>query len=186
MKKSPDACEALRPLFTAGLREWGLVLVAGVLLWGIFAILRRLIPAFEARDATYYPVLTCFVAPAFIVAGVRASGRLGAATLVGLISTGLFLGVTRLPPPMLVFPALGLDLWYAHRRTTRGPGGGVMAGFLFAWVFYSAEAASMFWFLRVGWPRTEILGGLVFTLLAGIVSGAIGYFLGTPLLRLRR
>lgn len=181
MKKAPDGGEALRPLFAAGVREWGLLVVGGVLLWGAFALLGRLVPAFAARDATYYPVLTCFVAPAFIVAGIRASGRWGAATLVGLCFTGLFLGVTGLPPPMVVFPALGVDLWYAYRGTTRGPGGAVMAGFLFAWIFYSAEAAWMLWFLGVGWPRTELLGGLVFTLLAGMVSGAVGYFLSYPL-----
>jgi len=183
VKKSPDPGEALRPLFSAGVREWGLVLVGGVLLWGAFALLNRFIPAFQARDATYYPVLICLVAPAFIVAGVRASIRWGAATLVGLWFTGLFLAGARGAPPLLVIAALGVDVWYAYRGTTRGPGGGVMAGFLFAWVFYSVEAAWMFWFVGVGWPRTAILGGLVFTLLAGMVSGAIGYFLGGLLRR---
>jgi hypothetical protein len=125
--------------------------------------------------------LTGLVAPAFMVAGVRASGRWGAATLVGLSFTGLFLAVARAAPPLLVIPAPGVDVWYAYRGTTRGPGGAVMAGFLFAWVFYSVEAAWMFWFMGVGWPRTEILGGLVFTLLAGMVSGAVGYFLSSPL-----
>ena len=179
MKKSPDAGEALRPPFSAGVREWGLVVVGGVLFWGAFALLDRFIPAFQARDATYYPVLTCLVAPALIVAGVRSSGRWGAATLVG----GLFLAVARAAPPLLVIPALGVDVWYSYRGTTRGPGGAVMAGFLFAWVFYSVEAAWIFWFLGVGWPRAEILGGLVFTLLAGMVSGAVGYFLGGLLKR---
>ena len=177
MKRSADG-EALRSLFTAGLREWGFVFLGGVLLWGAFVLLNRLIPAFTARDATYYPVLICLVAPALIVAGVRASGRWGAATLVGLCFTGLVLGIARAAPPLVVIPALGVDVWYAYRGTARGPGGAVMAGFLFAWVFYSVEAAWMFWFLGVGWPRTEILGGLIVTLLAGMVSGAIGYFLG--------
>lgn len=182
MKKSAAAGEALRPLFTGGLREWGLLLLGGFLLWAAVALLGQFTAAFTARDATYYPVLTCFVAVAFIVAGVRASGRWGAATLVGLCFTGLFLAVARAAPPLLVIPALGVDIWYAHRGTTRGPGGAVMAGFLFAWVFYSVEAAWTFWFMGVGWPRTEILGGLVFTLLAGMVSGPIGYFLSNPLL----
>jgi len=181
VKKVPDGGEALRALFTAGVREWGLVLLGGFLLWAAVALLGRFSAAFTARDATYYPVLACLVAPAFIVAGVRASGRWGAATLVALCFTGLFLAVARAAPPLLVIPALGVDVWYAYRGTTRGPGGAVMAGFLFAWVFYSAEAAWTFWFLGVGWPRTELLGGLVFTLLAGMVSGAIGYFLSFPL-----
>jgi len=185
VKKSPDAGEALWPLFPAGVREWGLVLVGVILLWGAVALLNRFIPAFHARDATYYPVLICLVAPAFIVAGVRASGRWGAATLVGLCFTGLFLAVARAAPPLLVIPALGVDVWYAYRGTTRGPGGGVMAGFLFAWVFYAVEGAWALWFLGVGWPRTEILGGLVFTLLAGMVSGVIGYFVAGVLRLLR-
>jgi hypothetical protein len=178
VKKSPDTGQVLRPLFTAGLREWLLLLLGGFLLWAAVALLGRFTAAFTARDATYYPVLTCLVAPAFIVAGVRASGRRGAATLVALCFTGLVLAVARAAPPLLVIPALGVDVWYAYRGTTRRPGGAVMAGFLFAWVFYSVEAAWMFWFVGVGWPRTEILGGLVFTLLAGMVSGVIGYLLG--------
>jgi hypothetical protein len=76
-----------------------------------------------------------------------------------------------------VIPSLGVDLWYAYRGTTRGAGGAVMAGFLFGWIFYSAEAAWTLWVVGAGWPRTELLGGLVFTLLAGMVSGAIGHFL---------
>lgn len=186
MKKSPDAGEVLRPLFTAGVGAWLLLLLGGCLLWAVVALLGRFTAAFASRDATYYPVLICLVAPAFIVAAARASGRWGAATLVGLSFAGLFLAVARAAPPLLVIPALGADVWYAYRGTTRGSGGAVMAGFLFAWVFYSVEAAWMFWFLGVGWPGTEILGGLVFSLLAGMVSGTIGYFLGAPLLRLRR
>ena len=114
---------------------------------------------------------------------LRSSDRWGAAALVALCFTGLFLAVARAAPPLLVIPALGVDVWYAYRGTTRGPGGAVMAGFLFAWVFYSAEATWTLWFLGVGWPRTELLGGLVFTLLAGMVSGAIGYVLGGLLKR---
>ena len=185
MKRSADAGEALRSLFTAGRREWGLLLLGGFLLWAAVTLLGRFTAAFTARDATYYPVLVCLGAPALIVAGVRASGRWGAATVVGVCFTGLFLGVARAAPPILVIPVLRVDVWYAYRATAAGPGGAVMAGFLFAWVFYSVEAAWLFWFLGVGWPRTEILGGLVFALLAGMVSGAIGYFLGGLLRRTR-
>ncbi len=186
MKKVSDGREALRPLWAAGVREWGLLVIGGVLLWGVFALLSRFIPAFEARDGTYYPVLTCLVAPAFLVVAVRTSGRWGAAMVVAVCFTGFFFGVARVAPPLLVAAALGVDVWYAYRGNTRGPGGAVMAGFLFAWVFYSVEAAWTVWFVGIGWQRSEILGGLLFTLLAGMVSGAIGYFLGTPLLRLRR
>ena len=139
-----------------------------------------------ARDATYYPVLTSLLAPAFIVATVRGSGRWGGAAVAGLTFTGLFLGVGRVAPPLLVVPALGVDCWYAYRGHTRGPGGAVMAGFLFAWVFYAVEAAWTRWLAGSGWSREELLGGLLFTLLAGMVSGAVGYLLSTPLLRLRR
>ena len=82
MKKPPDAGEALRPLFTAGVREWGLVLLGGSLLWSVVALLGRFTAAFASRDATYYPVVICLVASAFMVAGARASGRWGAATLL--------------------------------------------------------------------------------------------------------
>ena len=186
MKKVPDGREALRPLLAAGVREWGLLVVGGVLLWGAFSVLTRLIPAFEARDATYYPFVACLLAPAFVVAGVRASGRWGAAAFVAVCFTALFLGVARAAPPLLVVAALGVDVWYAYRGNTRGAGGAVMAGFLFAWVFYSVEAAWTVWFVGIGWQRSEILGGLLFTLLAGMVSGAIGYFLSTPLRHLLR
>ncbi len=186
MKGSRDAPEAIRPLFTAGVREWALLLLGGVLLWAALAAVGRLTVKLALRDATYYPVLMCLLAPAFLVAGSRASGRWGAAALVGLSFTGLFLAVGRTGSPLLLIPALGVDVWYAYRGTTRGPGGALMAGFLFAWVFYSAEAARALWLLGAGWPRKEILGGLLFTLLAGMVSGAIGYFLSYPLLRLGR
>lgn len=130
---------------------------------------------------TAYPVFVSLVAPAFIVAGLRTAGRWGAAALVGLCFTGLFAGIARVAPPLLVVPALGVDVWYAYRGNTRGPGGAVMAGFLFAWVFYAVEAAWTRWIAGGGWPREELLGGLLFTLLAGMVSGAIGYFLSYPL-----
>jgi hypothetical protein len=48
-------------------------------------------------------------------------------------------------------------------------------------VFYAVEAAWTRWIAEGGWPREELLGGLLFTLLAGMVSGAIGYFLSYPL-----
>lgn len=178
MKKSPAAGEALRSLFTAGVREWVLLLLGGVLLWAAIALLSRLTTTLAARDATYYPVLTCLVAPAFIVAGVRTAGRWGAAALVGLCFTGLFLAVSRVAPPLLVIPAFGVDVWYAHRGDTRGPGGAAMGGFLFAWIFYTVEAARALWFAGIRWPRSEILGGLLFTLAAGMVSAVIGYSLG--------
>ena len=53
MKKSPDAGEALRSLFTAGVREWVLLLLGGVLLWAAIALLSRLTTTLAARDATY-------------------------------------------------------------------------------------------------------------------------------------
>ena len=134
-----------------------------------------------ARDATYYPVFVSLVAPAFILAGLRTVGRWGGAAVAGLTFTGFFLGVGRVAPPLLVIPALGVDVWYAYRGHTRGPGGAVMAGFLFAWVFYAVEAAWTRWLAGSGWPREERLGGLLFTLLAGMVSGAVGYFLSYPL-----
>ena len=37
MKNAPDGGEALRPLFSAGVREWGLLLLAGV--WAAVALL---------------------------------------------------------------------------------------------------------------------------------------------------
>lgn len=142
----------------------------------------------HARTPDLYPFLVALLAPVVLVAAARALGP-WAPTLACLAFLGvawLMDGMLRLIAyerytltPILAVPAaiLSLLFWRARRWRDRA-GLAAAAGVAFVLVFLAMEVASMHWLVGRPWPAERVLAGLPRALVAGGLSGWVGWVLG--------
>jgi len=141
-----------------------------------------------SRTPDFYPFLVALAVPAIFVAALRAAG-VWAPTLAGL----LFFVVTALVDtalraldferytvtPLLVVPALAVSaLALAAPRRRDSLSFAVGAGLLATLVFVGMETAWMAWVVGQPWPTDRLLAGLPRALVAGGLSGGVGWIVG--------
>jgi hypothetical protein len=188
-----DRTDSLRPLRHARATDWTLIVFIALLLTSpLFAMGRYTIVA-VSRDAIFYPTLAGLAVPAIAVANLRATSRRWTAAFTGLSYMTLMVLMAAMvtamglkptsAPPLLVIPALAMDLFYVARRQTRGLGAAVIAGALFSLLFYSTEYAWKLWLVGLAWRPEQMLIGLPLSLLAGGLGGGLGYRLGNSFRR---
>ena len=139
------------------------------------------------RTPDYYPFLVALGLPAVLVAGARAAGP-----WVAPAAAGLFLAATVLVDqalraieferytitPVVLVPALAIALVYAVSRRAASAVVGIVAGLAFTIVFVAMETLWMAWGVGQPWPTSAVIAGLPRTLVAGAVSGFIGWIAG--------
>lgn len=146
----------------------------------------------ESRTPDLYPYLAALLLPLVLVAAARALGP-WAPALASLGFLALALTVDAIlsaiefdrytVTPIVAIPALALTLLtLAARRQRERAWLAVAAGLLFVLVFTGLETV---WMARVvdhPWPLEEVLGALPRSLVAGGLSGWVGWVLGGFLL----
>ncbi|HLC42632.1 MAG TPA: hypothetical protein VJO34_13540 [Methylomirabilota bacterium] len=183
-----DRTDSLRPLRHARATDWTLIVFIALLLTSpLFAMGRYTIVA-VSRDAVFYPIMAGLAVPAIAVANLRATGYRWTATLTGFSYIALMLLMAAIvmamglkptsAPPLLLIPALAMDLFYAARRRTGGLVAAIIAGVVFSLVFYWTEYAWKLWLVGFTWRPDRMLIGLPLSLLAGGLGGSLGYLLG--------
>jgi hypothetical protein len=149
------------------------------------------------RTPDFYPFLAAIMFPAILVALARLAGPtaplfastlfLAASVLVDLALWAI--GFVRYTiTPVIAVPALAVTAAYrlAGRQTAR-LWLGAAAGVAFTLVFIAMEAVWMIWIVAKPWPPHTILRALPILLLAGALSGIVGWvwggFLRAPMVR---
>lgn len=190
-----DRTDSLRPLRHARATDWMLIVFIALLLTSPLLAMGRYTIVAVSRDAIYYPVMAGLSVPAIAIANLRATSYRWTSTFTGLSYIALMLLMAAIVkavglkptslPPLLIVPALAIDLFYLARRQTRGLAPAVMAGLLFSLVFYWTEYTWKLWLVGFTWRPEQMLVGSPLSLLAGGLGGALGYWLGNSFRRPR-
>ncbi|HEY3116440.1 MAG TPA: hypothetical protein VGK54_06840 [Chloroflexota bacterium] len=220
-RPNPPAAE--RPASPRGRGEDGplslrvsLVFFLTALLWIVMFCLNwyTLVLA-RSRDSLEYPALATLVAVPVLVLSASLLGRWGATLIAACYmiyiaaAHGLLahVGFAELPfPPILVVPALAIDLVMAAQRFRGRWVAGMVAGLAFVPLFFAAEAASLAWYphpllppprstsalgyyisaAEHPWDLTHIAMSLPICLVIGAVAGIVGAWLGRTIHRLAK
>lgn len=142
----------------------------------------------QTRTPDFYPFLGALLLPVSLVAAARALGP-----WAPTVASAAFLGVAALHDglltligfdrytltPLVVVPAAGLTLLYlAVGRRREYPWVALGSGLAFALVFTGMEAVWMAKAVGRPWPLDRALAGLPRSLVAGALSGYVGWVLG--------
>ena len=185
-----------------------MALFIGVLLWAtMFCLNWYTLVLAVFRDSVKYPVLASLVATPALVFATARLGRGGASAASAIYMTytaaahGIMaaFGLALLPfPPLLIVPAMAIDLVYWSLPCT-GWRRAALTGAFFAPLFYLAEAASLTWYpheqlkgvptdplaflyyveaLARPWDLVHVAVGLPIAMAVGAISAELGAWLG--------
>jgi hypothetical protein len=185
-----------------------MALFLSVLLWAtMFCLNWYTLVLAPFRESVKYPILASLVATPALVFATARLGR-GGATAASAVYMGWTaaahgimhgFGMALLPfPPMLIVPAIAIDLVYWSLPCT-GWRRAALTGAFFAPLFYLAEAASLAWYpheqikgvptdrlalsyyleaLARPWDLAHVAVGLPVAMLVGAITAQLGAWLG--------
>jgi hypothetical protein len=185
-----------------------MALFVSVLLWAtMFSLNWYTLVLAPFRESMKYPILASLVATPALVFATARIGRGGAtaSSAIYMVYTAVahgtmhLFGMALLPfPPLLIVPAIAIDLVY-WSLPCNGWRRAALAGAFFAPLFYLAEAASLAWYpheqlkgiptdrlalsyyyetLSRPWDVAHVAVALPIAMLVGAVSAQLGAWLG--------